>query len=130
MPQNILIIGNSDGIGAAVTRELIARGDRVCGISRSPSPLGPDGPKHIVQDISAPEYPDTLHRIIVEEGSFDACIFCAAIGSGLELPNLSQEAQVIEVNFNNIQIKKYLKTSSFGPNMVVSQNIKCNDFKK
>ena len=83
MPQNILIIGNSDGIGAAVTRALVAQGDLVVGISRSPSPLGPEGPKHVVQDISAPDYPEILRRIIVEEGPFDACIFCAAIGSEL-----------------------------------------------
>jgi short-subunit dehydrogenase len=99
MNRNILIIGNSDGIGAAVTRELFAQGDQVVGISRSPSPLGPDGPKHIVQDISAPNYPETLGRIIVEEGPFDTCIFCAAIGSGLKLPDLSQESKVIGVNF-------------------------------
>ena len=99
MPQNILIIGNSDGIGAAVTRALVARGDEIVGISRSPSPLGPEGPKHVVQDISEPDYPEILRRLIVEEGPFDTCIFCAAIGSELTLPDLSQEAHVIEVNF-------------------------------
>ena len=98
MPQNILIIGNSDGIGAAVTRALVAQGDQVVGISRSPSPLGPEGPKHVVQDISATDYPELLHRIIVKEGPFDTCIFCAAIGSELNPPDLSQEAHVIEVN--------------------------------
>lgn len=61
--------------------------------------MGPEGPKHIVQDISAPNYPETLRRIVAEDGHFDACIFCAAIGSGLKLPDLSQEAHVIEVNF-------------------------------
>ena len=99
MANNVLLIGNSDGIGAAVTRALVAREDQVVGISRSPSPLGPDGPKHIVQDISSPEYPETLRHIVREEGPFDACIFCAAIGSRLKLPNLSQEAHVIDVNF-------------------------------
>ena len=98
MPQHILIIGNSDGIGAAVTRALLAQGDQVVGISRSPSPLGSEGPKHVVQDISASDYPEILRRIIVEEGPFDTCIFCAAIGSELKLPDLSQEAHVIEVN--------------------------------
>jgi len=99
MPQNILIIGNSDGIGAAITRALAAQGDQVVGISRSPSPLGPEGPKHVVQDISAPNYPEKLRRIIAEEGPFDTCIFCAAIGSGLKLTDLTQEAHVIDVNF-------------------------------
>ncbi len=99
MANNVLLIGNSDGIGAAVTRALIAQGNQVVGISRSPSPLGPDGPKHIIQDISAPEYPERLCRLILENGTFDSCIFCAAIGSKLKLPDLSQEAHVIEVNF-------------------------------
>jgi short-subunit dehydrogenase len=52
-----------------------------------------------VQDISDPNYPETLRRIVEDDGPFDACIFCAAIGSGLKLPDLSQEAHVIEVNF-------------------------------
>ena len=99
MAKKTLLIGNSDGIGAAVTQALVAQGDQVVGISRSPSPLGPKGPKHVVQDISAPDYPEILCRIIVEEGPFDTCIFCAAIGSDLKLPDLSQEAHVIEVNF-------------------------------
>lgn len=102
MPIKVLLIGNSDGIGAAVTTALIARGDQVVGISRSPSPLGPDGPKHVVQDISSSDYPETLGRVVSEEGPFDACIFCAAIGSGLKLPDLSQEAHVIEVNFTSM----------------------------
>lgn len=99
MTHKILLIGNSDGIGAAVTRALIARGEEVVGLSRSPSPLGPDGPRHVVQDIAAPEYPQVLQTLLAEDGPFDACIFCAAIGSELRLPDFSPEAHVIEVNF-------------------------------
>lgn len=102
MRKTYLLIGNSDGIGAAVTRALLAQGDQVVGISRSPSPLGPDGPRHIVQDIADPEYPQVLKNLLAEEGPFDACIFCAAIGSELQLPDLSQEARVIEVNFTSM----------------------------
>ena len=102
MSRTILIIGNSDGIGAAVTRSLIAHGDRVVGISRSPSPLGDDGPKHVIHDISSPDYPEILRQTIQQEGPFDTCIFCAAIGSGLTLPDLSNEAHVIEVNFTSM----------------------------
>jgi short-subunit dehydrogenase len=99
MTRKILLIGNSDGIGAAVTRALMSRGDGVVGLSRSPSPLGPNGPRHVVQDIAAPEYPRVLQALLAEEGPFDACIFCAAIGSDLRMPDFSQEAHVIEVNF-------------------------------
>ena len=99
MTQKILLIGNSDGIGAAVTRALLARGDQVAGISRSPSPLGSNAPRHVVQDIASPEYPQVLQKLLASEGPFDACIFCAAIGSKLTLPDLSQEARVVEINF-------------------------------
>lgn len=99
MANTILLIGNSDGIGAAVTRALLAQGDRVIGMSRSPSPLGSQGPHHVVQDIAAPGYETRLQSLLAEKGPFDYCVFCAAIGSGLTLPDLSQEARVIEVNF-------------------------------
>ena len=98
MPQHILIIGNSDGIGAAVTRALVARGDTVVGISRSPSPLGENGPRHETLDVTSPEYPELLQRFVSKEDPFDVCIYCAAIGSELTLPDLSKEAQVFEVN--------------------------------
>lgn len=99
MPRKILIIGNSDGIGAATTRALIAKGDTVVGISRSPSPLGDHGPRHVVQDVADPEYPGVLGRVMKEEGPFDACLYCVGIGSRLTLPDMSNESRVIEVNF-------------------------------
>jgi len=95
----ILLIGNSDGIGAAVTRALLAQGHHLVGISRSPSPLGDHGPRHLVQDVSAPDYSDTLQHVLQEEGPFEACIYCAAIGSELTLPDCSQETHVLDVNF-------------------------------
>ena len=98
MPKKTLIIGNSDGIGAAVTRALVAQGNEVVGISRSPSPLGNHGPRHETLDVTSSEYPNLLQRLLSEEGPFDTCIYCAAIGSELRLPDLSREAQVIEVN--------------------------------
>ncbi len=98
MSQHILIIGNSDGIGAAVTRALVARGDTVVGISRSPSPLAEKGPRHLTLDVTSPEYPAVLQRLVSKEDPIDVCIYCAAIGSELTLPDLSKEAQVIEVN--------------------------------
>ncbi len=69
------------------------------GISRSPSPLGSQAPRHILHDVSAPTYPETLQQLLQQEGPFDACIYCAAIGSGLALPDCSKEAHVLEVNF-------------------------------
>jgi short-subunit dehydrogenase len=96
--RNILIIGNSDGIGAAVTKALIDRGDRVVGVSKSESPLRGRGLRHEVHDVVAPGYPELLARLVQEERAFDACIYCAGVGSAMTLPDLSHEAYVFEVN--------------------------------
>ena len=40
MTRRVLIVGNSDGIGAAVTRALLTVGDEVVGVSRSANLLG------------------------------------------------------------------------------------------
>jgi short-subunit dehydrogenase len=98
MARTILIVGNSDGIGAAVTKKLTERGDRVIGISRSASPLGPEGPRHEVADVTSPQYADLLRRLILEETQLAVCIYCAGVGSELELPDLSGEARVIDIN--------------------------------
>ncbi len=98
MAKRILIIGNSDGIGAAVTVALIARADAVVGVSRSPSPFGSDGPRHKVMDVTDAAYPALLERLVRDEGPFDACIYCVGVGSELELSDLSAEAVVFEVN--------------------------------
>ena len=52
-----LILGNSDGIGLALTRRLLAAGYDVTGVSRRPSPLGAiDGYAHVVADVAAQDY--------------------------------------------------------------------------
>jgi short-subunit dehydrogenase len=98
MARRILIVGNSDGIGAAVTRALLARGDEVIGISRSASPSVCKTIRHEVMNVIDPGYPELLTRLIGEAGPFDACIYCAGIGSNLDLADLSGEPQVFQVN--------------------------------
>ncbi len=103
MAKRILIVGNSDGIGAATTAALVARGESVVGVSRSPSSLRPpargdESPRHEVMDVTDPAYPALLGRLVQETGPFDACIYCVGVGSELELSDLSQEARVFEVN--------------------------------
>ena len=102
MSRTSLIIGNSDGIGAAVTRALVAKGERVIGVSWSGSPLGSEGPRHEICDVTSPEYPALLERLIREEDPIDACVYCVGIGSALALPDLSSEARVIEVNLTGM----------------------------
>lgn len=98
MSNSIVIIGNSDGIGAAVTKALVQRGDRVVGISRSDSAFVDQNLRHEVCDVTSRGYADLLRRLLHEEDGFDACIYCVGIGSGLTLPDLSNEAHVFEVN--------------------------------
>ena len=103
MAKRILIVGNSDGIGAATTAALVARGESVVGVSRSPSSLRPpahgdESHRHEVMDVTDPAYPALLGRLVQETGSFDACIYCVGVGSEIELSDLSHEARVFEVN--------------------------------
>ena len=103
MAKRILIVGNSDGIGAATTAALVARGESVVGVSRSPSSLKPpargdESHRHEVMDVTDPAYPALLGRLVQESGPFDACIYCVGVGSELELSDLSHEAMVFEVN--------------------------------
>jgi short-subunit dehydrogenase len=93
-----LVIGNSDGIGAVVVELLVAKGHRVIGVSKSASRFAHSAFRHEVHDVTAPSYVELLGRLVIEEGMFDACIYCAGIGSALELPDLSREAHVIDVN--------------------------------
>jgi NAD(P)-dependent dehydrogenase (short-subunit alcohol dehydrogenase family) len=51
-----------------------------------------------VLDVTSPEYPRLLERLVRESNGFDACIYCVGIGSNLELPDLSTEARVFDVN--------------------------------
>ena len=94
MAKRILVVGNSDGIGAATT---VARGESVVGVSRNPSSLmpsarGDESHRHEVMDVTDPTYPALLGRLVQETGPFDACIYCVGVGSELELSDLSHEA--------------------------------------
>jgi NAD(P)-dependent dehydrogenase (short-subunit alcohol dehydrogenase family) len=51
--RSVLLTGASDGIGLAVAREMLARGDRVRGLSRRPSPLsGQPGFSQVLHDLA------------------------------------------------------------------------------
>jgi NAD(P)-dependent dehydrogenase (short-subunit alcohol dehydrogenase family) len=96
--RTILIVGNSDGIGAAITGLLTAQGDRVVGISRSQASVADGLISHYVHDVSAADYPELLTTLVEQHHGFDACIYCAGIGSMLQLPDVSREALVFEIN--------------------------------
>jgi NAD(P)-dependent dehydrogenase (short-subunit alcohol dehydrogenase family) len=97
-----LIIGNSDGIGLALTRRMLDEGWTVAGVSRRPSPLE-ERPayRHVVADVAAADYRSALEAIAASQGPFDVCVYCAGIGQLLDLGDrgaLDGDANVVRVN--------------------------------
>ena len=98
MRDRALIIGNSDGIGLATTKELLERGWKVVGISRSDSPIQDPSYEHIVAEVQDAEYSGKLKSVLKEHEPADLCIFCAGIGEVLDPSNMEGEVKILEVN--------------------------------
>jgi len=96
--NSALLIGNSDGIGLAVTEKLLEAGCPLVGLSRSPSPIRREDYRHHVQDVAAPDYPEVLARILADAGPIEVCIYFAGIGQGFELDDLAADRRVFDVN--------------------------------
>ena len=98
MRSKALLIGNSDGIGLATTKELLERGWKVVGISRSDSPIQDPSYEHIVAEVQDAEYSGKLKSVLKEHEPADLCIFCAGIGEVLDPSNMEGEVKILEVN--------------------------------
>lgn len=102
MTKSALIVGNSDGIGLALTQRLLKQGWRVVGLSRSASPLE-QTPQHVHHqvDVDGKEYEEVLEQSIAEHIP-DLCVYCVGIGEMLNLDNadasLTTETKVLRVN--------------------------------
>src|SRR5512142_362726 len=84
-----MIVGNSDGIGLALTHRLLAEGWTVVGLSRSPAPVG----EHHIVDVTSPAYP----AVLAEVGEVDLCVYAAGIGELLG-DDLADQTRTLEVN--------------------------------
>ncbi len=91
-----VIVGNSDGIGLALTRRLLDLGWSVHGLSRSPSPIRHDAYVHAVADVATDDYRNELER--AGRSDPDVCVYCAGIGEDLDLNVSSRETNIFEVN--------------------------------
>jgi len=92
-----LLIGNSDGIGLALTRRLLERGFPVIGISKSPSPVSHEAYRHTVLDVSMEDYGGRLDAAL----RFDRirlCVYCAGIGDHFSMGGLQQDVATFQVN--------------------------------
>ena len=95
------IVGNTDGIGLALTQRLLRDGWSVVGLSRRASPVeDAPGYRHAIADVSAAEYRPALQALLAHEGPFDICVYCAGIGELLDVNDLTGEADVFRVNFD------------------------------
>ena len=92
-----LLIGNSDGIGLALTRRLLERGFTVTGISKSPSPISHEEYRHFVVDVSAADYGDRLNAALPSD-RIRLCVYCAGIGSHFAMDSLTQDVATFQVN--------------------------------
>jgi NAD(P)-dependent dehydrogenase (short-subunit alcohol dehydrogenase family) len=93
-----LIIGNSDGIGLALTRQLLDRTWQVVGISRSPSPVEHTAYQHVVMDVTNDLFAETIAQALEGVAELKACFYCAGTGSGLDLDDLSADVKAFDVN--------------------------------
>jgi NAD(P)-dependent dehydrogenase (short-subunit alcohol dehydrogenase family) len=86
MPSHAIVVGNSDGIGLALTHRLIAGNWQVTGVSRSPGPVTAH-----VADVTGDAYPEILRAALPA----DLVVYCAGIGEPADLP---AQTRTIAVN--------------------------------
>jgi NAD(P)-dependent dehydrogenase (short-subunit alcohol dehydrogenase family) len=101
--RHALVVGNSDGIGLALTRKLLADGWTVTGASRSPSRVEHERYEHAVLDVAAPAYRASLAAALARRSlgggaALDACVYCAGIGEFFDPEHLDADARTFAVN--------------------------------
>jgi len=95
--RKALLVGNTDGIGLAATRRLLACEWDVIGVSRRASPIDNSAYRHTVIDVSDSRYAEVIAGL-VRDVPLDLCIYFAGIGQFLDLADMGGEARVIDVN--------------------------------
>lgn len=93
-----VVIGNSDGIGRALTVRLLTDGWTVAGLSRSPSDLRHPRYRHAVVDVISEEFPDRLAMESDLLGGPELCVYAAGIGEFLDVSDLSAQTRTLQVN--------------------------------
>jgi NAD(P)-dependent dehydrogenase (short-subunit alcohol dehydrogenase family) len=101
LQHTALLVGNSDGIGLATTKRVLAAGWRVLGVSRSESPVTGPSYRHTVLDVGDSRYPELVGEL-VREVPLDLCIYFVGIGEFLDPADMSGEARVIDVNLTGM----------------------------
>lgn len=101
MQPEAMLIGNSDGIGLATTKRLLASGWDIIGVSKSQSEITSPSYHHRVADVGDSTYPDLMDQL-ASKGPTDLCIYFAGIGEPLNPLDMSGEARIIDVNLTGM----------------------------
>lgn len=96
-----MFVGNSDGIGLATTKRLLAAGWDIVGVSRSESPITNTAYYHKVADVGESRYTDIMNELAML-GPLDLCIYFVGIGELLNPLDMSGEARIIDVNLTGM----------------------------
>lgn len=100
MRRRALIIGNTDGIGLALTRRLLADQWLVEGLSRrDPSEELASNAlyRHHTCDVTRDEFRSLLAALVAEP--VDLCVYCAGVGELFDPRSLDADARTVRVNF-------------------------------
>jgi short-subunit dehydrogenase len=101
MQPRALLVGNSDGIGLAMTKRLLSLDWHVFGVSKSESPLTIKGYIHKVVDVTDDQYLNFVEKIVLVN-PLDLCIYFAGIGELLNISDMSNEVRIIDVNLRGL----------------------------
>jgi short-subunit dehydrogenase len=96
-----LLVGNSDGMGLATTKRLLAGGWSIIGVSRSESPIDNTAYHHRILDVGDGRYPRLLDELL-REAPVDLCIYFAGIGELLDPFDMGDEARIVDVNLTGM----------------------------
>ncbi len=102
MLRKALIIGNSDGVGLSVTRELLKNDWSIIGISKSNSSIEHPAYTHYISKVQNDAYLELLKSLALKEQPIDLCIYCPGIGELLDITNMEQEIEIFEVNLTGL----------------------------
>jgi NAD(P)-dependent dehydrogenase (short-subunit alcohol dehydrogenase family) len=99
--RRALLVGNTDGIGLAMTRRLLAAGWSVTGVSRRESSVENAAYRHRVADVGDGRFSGLVEEL-AREAPPGLCIYLAGIGEFLDTADMSAEARVFDVNLTGM----------------------------
>jgi len=101
LQHRALLVGNTDGMGLATTKRLLAGGWNITGVSRSASPIENPAYHHRVLDVGDSRYSELIGEL-VRDVPLDLCIYFVGIGEFLDPADMSGEARVFDVNLTGM----------------------------